>query len=59
VTKEKAKVALAFDLAWTNSIFTFSADDPAETIEWIHNLRKYQLFRAKFGTLKNHLSVKP
>jgi len=47
--KEKAKKCLAFEIFWTETSLSFTSENPLEVIEWVHNFRKYHLFRAKFG----------
>jgi len=47
--KEKAKKCLAFEIFWTETSLSFTSENPLEVIEWVHNFRKYHLFRIKFA----------
>ena len=51
MTKEKAKNCLAFEIFWTETSLTFTSENALEVLEWVHNFRKYHLFRAKFGII--------
>jgi hypothetical protein len=52
ISREKGKPNnLIFDLLFGANIFSFTSDDNKEVIEWIHNLRKYLIFKAKFGNI--------
>ena len=49
IQKDK-KHQIACEMTIRKSIYSFTNENVLEIIEWIHNLRKYTVFRMKFGS---------